>query len=309
MNKSQIITSIVLLLFFLVGYNSIFTVREDQQVIITQFGKPIGEPVTEAGLNFKMPFLQETRYFDKRILSWDGEPNEIPTNDKTFIWVDTAARWRIVQPLTFYQRMGSEARALQILSENIDGAVRDLVTKNDLSEIILSSDWKKEYSINTESTKEVVRDVKVGRDKYSEIIRENLRSVVQDYGIEIIDIFIKRINYTDQVREKVYERMISERKRIAAKKRSEGEGEKAQILGQLEKELSQIQSDALRTAREIKGEADGEAAKIFGESYGADAEFYAFYQTLQTYKDIVKNNTKLIISTDSDLYSYLKSTK
>ena len=300
---------VIFLLIAFVGYNTLYTVREDQQVIITQFGKPIGEPTTEAGLYFKTPFLQTAIYFDKKILSWDGEPNEIPTNDKTFIWVDTSARWKIVKPLVFYQRMRSQSRALQILSENIDGAVRDLVTKNDLSEIILSSDWKKEYSVNTETTKEVVRNVQVGRDKYSQIIKDNLKNVVEDYGIEIIDVFIKRINYTDQVRGKVYERMISERKRIAAKKRSEGEGEKSLILGQLEKELSQIQSQAILESKEIKGEADAQAARIFGEAYSKDANFYNFYQTLKNYREIVGKNTKLVISSDSEIYKYLSSTK
>ncbi|KAK3586166.1 hypothetical protein CHS0354_013116 [Potamilus streckersoni] len=311
-NKNIVpLLNLSVLLAFLLLYNAMFIVRETEQVVITEFGKPVGYPITSAGLHFKLPFIQKAIYFDKRILSWDGQPREIPTNDKTFIWVECAARWKITKPLLFLQRLGTEDRAISIMNALIDGAIRDLVTKNDLTEIILSSDWKEEYVVNTETSggEREIRNVKVGRDRYSENVRNSIRQITNDYGIEIMDILIKRVNYTDQVRNKVYERMISERKRIAAKKRSEGEGEKAEILGQLERELSNIQSTAEKTANQIKGQADGQAGQIYGKSYMSDPDFYRFYQTLQSYRDIVKGNTKLVVSMDSDLYKYLKDIK
>lgn len=294
----------VLVLF--VGYSSFFVVDERNQVVITQFGKPVGDPVTTAGLNFKLPFIQKITYFDKRILKWDGKPNEIPTNDKTFIWVDTTARWRIVKPLVFLQRLNNTDRALSVLSNIIDGAVRDLITRNDLIEIILSSDWRKEYAVSTEAATRESRVVTVGRDRFSNLVLEAVKQLTTDYGIEVLDVLVKRLNYTQQVRERVYDRMISERQRIAAEIRSEGEGEKAEILGKLERELNTIQSEAFRESETIRGTADALATRIYGQAYGAAPEFYAFYSTLESYKTILKENSKLIIDADSDIYKYIK---
>ena len=206
MSIKQILLIIVIGAALISLYDTLYIVNEGQQVIITQFGRPVGEPIKEAGLYVKMPFFEKVTTFEKRILTWDGEPNEVPTNDKTFIWVDTSAKWRIVDPLRFLQRLGDEERAVRTMNQVINGAIRDLVTKNDLSEVILSSDWKKEYAVSSEITQDINRNVEVGRDNYSKIIIANLKPVAEDYGIEILDILINRLNYTDQVREKVFER-------------------------------------------------------------------------------------------------------
>ena len=288
-----------------VGYNSFFTIQEIQQVIVTEFGKPI-RSIRMAGLYFKLPWYK-VNYFDKRLLTIDGEPNEIPTNDKTFIWVDTTARWKIINPLIYFQRLNNERRAESVLSDLIEGIIRDLVTKNDLNEIIVSSDWQTKYAVSTEREIVADRSVKYGRDGITQIIIQNLNDAEEEYGIEIIDILIKRINYTDKVRQKVYERMISERKRIAAKKRSEGEGEKAEILGRLSRELSEITSTASKKAKTIRGRADASATKIYGSVYGKDPEFYRFFETLESYKKTIGPNTKLVIDVNSPLYKYFST--
>lgn len=304
MTRPAILIPLLAVLF--IAYQSFYVLNETQQAIITQFGKPVGEPITTAGLKFKLPFFQKVTYFEKRVIKWDGEPNEIPTNDKTFIWVDTTARWRIKDPLTFLQRLGNEARAKVVLNDLIDGAVRDLVTKNNLIEVILSSDWKPEYSVSTEQGSAKQREVKIGRDKFSELVLISAKRVIDSYGIELLDVLVKRINYTDTVRDRVYDRMISERKRIAAEKRSTGEGQKAEILGKLERELNLITSTAFKETEAIRGRADATATEIYGKAYGADPEFYAFYTTLQNYKQIIGPNTTLVIDADSDLYKYTK---
>ena len=288
-----------------VGYNSFFTIQEIQQVIVTEFGKPI-RSIRTAGFYLKLPWYKVI-YFDKRLLTIDGEPNEIPTNDKTFIWVDTTARWKIIDPLKYFQRLNNERRAESVLSDLIEGIIRDLVTKNDLNEIIISSDWRSKYAVSTEREAIADRSVKYGRDGITKVIIQNLNDAEQEYGIEIIDILIKRINYTDKVRQKVYERMISERKRIAAKKRSEGEGEKAEILGKLSRELSEITSIASKEAKTIRGRADATATKIYGSVYGQDPEFYRFFETLESYKKTIGPNTKLVIDVNSPLYKYFST--
>ena len=296
---------VVLSVVLLTGYRCFFVIQETEQVVITEFGKPV-QSIQNAGIYFKAPW-QKTHYFDRRILKIDGEPNEIPTSDKTFIWVDTTARWKIVNPLVYFQRLNNESRAASVLSDLIEGIIRDLVTKNDLNEIIVSSDWKEEYSTSTEREITVNREVQYGRDGITKVIVQNLGNVESEYGIEIVDILIKRINYTDQVRKKVYERMISERKRIASKKRAEGEGEKLEILGKLSRELSEINSTAKREAKILRGKADGDAARIYGRAYGRNAEFYQFYETLNSYKETIGDNTKLVIDINSPLYKYFSS--
>ncbi len=295
------------------AWDGFFILREGQQAVITEFGKPVGQPVTDAGLHFKRPVTQKVQYFEKRIMIWDGDPNQIPTNDKTFIYIDNTARWRISNALTFLQAVGTEARAQSLLDDIINGTVRDLVNKNNLIDIIRSSDWKPDYMMSTVMSTTQAGDMtqppKVGRDKISQQVLKAASSVTPKYGITLIDVMFKRVNYIDTVRKKVYARMISERKRIAAEKRSEGEGRKAEILGKVDRQLKEITSKAKREATEIKGKADAEATKIYGQVYSKDPDFYAFQKSLESYKNIIGNNTSLILSTNSDLFEYLESLK
>ena len=285
-----------------------FILPEGKQAIILQFGRPIGQPLTEAGLKFKMPFVQEATYFEKRIMIWDGDPNQIPTNDKTFVFLDITARWRITDALVFLQAVNNTTRAMTILDDIIDGTVRDLVNKNDLVEIIRSSDWLKEDITDTASgiqEEEKYEIIEYDRDKIAAMIHERASKITPQYGIELVDVMFKRVNYIETVRLKVYDRMISERKRIAAEKRSFGEGQKAEIMGKVQRELKEITSAANREAQEIKGKADAEAAKIYADAYNKDADFYAFYKSLQSYKQTIGANTKLVISSDSQFYKYM----
>jgi modulator of FtsH protease HflC len=298
--------------FFLVGlvllsvtvvYDGFFIIKEGQQAMITQFGKPIGDSKTEAGFYFKMPFVQDVNYFDKRVQIWDGEPNQIPTNDKTYVYLDVTARWRITDALQYMQAVKTEVRAKSLLDDIIDGTVRDMVNKNNLIEIIRSSDW----STETMTKKDIDNTPPSrGRDVISDMVLEAAAKVTPQYGIELLDVMFKRVNYIESVRLKVYDRMISERKRIAAEKRSTGEGQKAEILGKVERELKVVLSEANREASEIKGKADAEATKIYGDIYGQDPEFFSFYKTLESYSEVIGDNTSLILSSDSELYKYLK---
>lgn len=304
--------------FFLVGlillaaavvYDGFYILEEGQQVVVTQFGAPVGDPVTDAGLHLKMPFLQKVNTFDKRIQIWDGDPNQIPTNDKTFVFLDVTARWRISDALKYLQSTGgSESRAQSLLDNIIDGTVRDMVNKNNLIEIIRSSDWSEE-TMTKSGSDSIGYKPKMGRDKISDQILLVAAKATPQYGIELIDVMFKRVNYIESVRLKVYDRMISERKRIAAEKRSFGEGQKAEILGTVERELKEIVSGANREAVTIKGKADAQATKIYGDAYSQDPDFYSFLKTLETYEDIIADNTSLILSSDSDLYRFLKNVK
>ena len=290
-------------------WDGFFILPEGQQAVVTQFGAPVGRPITQAGLHFKKPFVQDVRYFEKRILIWDGDPNQIPTNDKTFVYIDATARWRISDALRFLQAVDNVSRAQTLLDDIIDSSVRDLVNKNNLVEIIRSSDWepgKFEARVAEESKAE---PIKLGRDKISHMIYEAASKLTVDYGIELVDVMLKRVNYIDTVRQKVYERMISERKRIAAEKRSMGEGQKAEILGKVERELKLITSQATRQAEEIKGKADAEAAGIYADAYSRDPEFYAFSKSLEAYQKSFGANTRIILSSDSEFYKYLNSVK
>lgn len=288
-------------------WDGFFILPEGQQAVITQFGKPVGDSATEAGLHFKTPFIQKVQFFEKRILIWDGAPNQIPTNDKTFVYLDTTARWRISDALQFLRAVNNENRAQTILDDIIDSTVRDLVNKNNLVEIIRSSDWVKGAQRAGVSRAEEFEPIKYGRDKISDMIFQSASALTPKYGIELVDVMFKRVNYIESVRAKVYDRMISERKRIAAEKRSLGEGLKAEILGKVERELKEITSQASRQAQEIKGEADAEAARIYAEAYNKDPEFYAFSKSLESYGKTVGSNTRLIISSDSEFYKFLNS--
>lgn len=290
-------------------WDGFFILPEGTQAVVTQFGAPVGKPVTEAGLHFKTPFIQAVRLFEKRILIWDGDPNQIPTNDKTFVYIDATARWRIADALRFLQAVDNVPRAMTLLDDIVDSSIRDLVNKNNLVEIIRSSDWEPgqfDAGVGEEAKAEPIR---LGRDKISQMIFESASKLTVDYGIELVDVMLKRVNYIDTVREKVYERMISERKRIAAEKRSLGEGQKAEILGKVERELKLITSQATRESEEIKGKADAEAAGIYAAAYNKDPGFYAFSKSLEAYQTSFGPNTRMILSSDSEFYKYLHVVK
>ncbi|MEN8257793.1 MAG: protease modulator HflC [Thermodesulfobacteriota bacterium] len=285
----------------LVVWDGFYILPEGQQAVVTQLGAPVGEPVVNAGPHFKLPVIQKVRYLEKRVLIWDGKPNQVPTHDKTFIFLDTTARWRIKDAMVFMQAVRDYTGAQAVLDDIIDSAVRDVVNKNNLVEIIRSSDWDQALVGNDKGDKE---EVVLGRDKIAELIFKNASEITPKYGIELVDVMFKRVNYIESVRSKVYQRMISERKRIAAEKRSIGEGKKAEILGKLERELKDITSGAQREAAEIKGRADAAAAKIYSEAYNKDPEFYAFSKSLESYGKTVNANTKLLLSSDSEFYKY-----
>ncbi len=294
-------------MLFLTGV--VYIVSETRQVVITQFGKPVGDPVTRAGLHFKIPFIQQTHYFDKRLLDWDGDPNQIPTRDKKYIWVDTTARWRIKDALKFLQSVGSEMGAHARLDDIINSATRDVVTSHLLVETIRDSnrilDTPRAEEIAA-IAEEALERIKVGRHELENEILSRAGELAPRYGIDLVDVRIKRINYVQEVRTKVYERMISERKRAAERYRSEGRGKSAEIKGQKEKELKQITSEAYKTAQGIRGRADAEAITVYAAAYNKDPEFYSFLKTLETYKDTVDANTTIILTTDGDYYKYLK---
>ncbi len=301
----------LILLVAIVIFDGFYILEEGKQVMVTQFGAPVGKPVTEAGLHLKMPFLHQINTFDKKIQIWDGDPNQIPTNDKTFVFLDVTARWRIADALKYLQATGgSELRAQSLLNDIIDGTVRDMVNKNNLIEIIRSSDWSRETMSPNASPDTIGTKPLMGRDNIQQqILKIAADATRQQYGIELIDVMFKRVNYIESVRLKVYDRMISERKRIAAEKRSFGEGQKAEILGTVARELKEILSGANREALTIKGKADALATQIYGNAYSQDPDFYSFLKTLETYEGIVGPNTSLLLSSDSDLYRFLKSVK
>jgi len=294
----------------LVSLDAVFIVTETNQAIITQFGDPIGGAVTVPGLHLKAPFVQKTYFFDKRWLEWDGDPNQIPTRDKKYIWIDTYCRWRISDPLVFFQRVRDERGAHSRIDDIVDGETRNVVAKFDLIEIVRSSN--REFELTEESAlldlSEVVGKIQTGRDKLSRAILENASKITPEFGVELKDVQVKRVNYVDEVEKKVFDRMVAERKRIASKYRSEGDGRSAEIRGEKERELKRIISEAYRTAQEIKGKADAEATRIYAQAYNLDPEFYQFMRTLETYRATLEKETWLILSTDSEFLKYLKGT-
>ncbi|MCJ7643248.1 MAG: protease modulator HflC [Candidatus Aminicenantes bacterium] len=294
----------------LVLIDSIYVVTEMNQVIITQFGEPIGGAVTKAGLHMKAPFVQKANYFEKRWLEWNGDPNQIPTKDKKYIWVDTYCRWRISNPLVFFQRVRDERGGQSRLDDVVDGETRNIIANHDLIEIVRSSNRKFELSEEAAllDLSGVIGVIEVGRFKLSRLILENASKITSEFGVELKDVQIMRVNYVEEVQKKVFDRMIAERQRIAAKYRSEGDGKSAEIRGQKEKELKRIQSEAYRQAQEIKGKADAEATKIYAQAYNLDPEFYQFMKTLETYRTALEKETWLLLSTDSEFLKYLKKT-
>jgi membrane protease subunit HflC len=305
--KAPVILVLIVAVLF-IGMDGLYVVNEAEQAIITQFGKPVGD-VAQPGLHVKIPFVQKVTRFERRILKWDGAPNQIPTKDKRFIWIDTTARWRIKDPLLFYTTVATERGALSRLDDILDSVVRDAVSGRLLVELVRGSDYKAQNKAEEQFEVEgvvVPTEELVGREEIMANILEKARANTPDYGIELLDVQIKRINYVEQVRTRVYERMINERKKVAAQYRSEGEGEQADILGQMDRELKGISSEAYRKVLEVRGGADAEAAAIYAEAYNRDKEFYAFLRTLESYKKSIQKNGRLVISTDSDYYRYLK---
>lgn len=305
---------IVVILVIIFASGAFYTVKEGEQVVLTEFGRPVGNPIVNAGLKIKTPFIQQVHRFEKRILEWDGKANQIPTKDKKFIWLDTTARWRIKDALQFYQALGTEALAQSRLDDIIDSAARDLVTAQLLIEVVRNSnrvlELDQEILEDEEGqSSEPLEEIKIGREKITQKILEKAQETVPRFGIELVDVQIKRINYVDEVRQKVFDRMISERQRISEKYKSEGEGEAANIMGQKQKELERIQSEAYKKAEQIKGDADAQAIQIYAEAHGKDPEFFAFLQTLETYRQTNNASTKLILTTDSELYKYLKDSQ
>ena len=307
------ITSILIIgiaVLAIVGYNSLYTIDETEQVVITQFGRIVGEAKKEPGLRVKLPFIQKVNVFKKNLLDWDGEKGQIPTEEKTFIWVDSFARWRIEDPIRFFQRVNNEINALGKLNDIIDPAVRNAISSHDLIEAVRKSNRAMEVSDpdleNPGLEKRAYYIVEVGREQITKQILEAAQPKLKEFGITLEDVKIKRINYVDKVRDSVYQRMIAERNQIAEKFRSEGKGEAAKILGDKELELKKIRSAAYRKAQEIKGKADAEATALYAAAYGKDPEFYSFIQSLEIYNKSLDKNNSLIMSTDSDLLQYLK---
>lgn len=306
-----IVLGIFAFLLIIVLVDAIYVVSETNQVIITQFGDPKGGAVIKPGLHIKIPFIQKTNYFEKRWLDWDGDINQLPTKDKKYIWVDTYARWRIMDPLLYFQRVRDERGAQTRIDDIIDGQTRNAVASYDINEIVRSSNREFEQTEETTilESAEAIPEIMVGRDKIAQLILEESSKITPEFGIELKDVRIKRVNYVDEVQERVFERMIAERQRIAAKYRSEGDGSSAEIRGQKERELQRIQSGAYRIAQEIKGTADAKATKIYADAYNLDPEFYQFMKTLETYRTIMDKETWLLLSTDAEFLKYLKSTR
>jgi membrane protease subunit HflC len=306
----NIIIVVATLVAVMVAGAPFYVIDEYTQGIVTEFGRPVGAPVTKAGLHVKTPFIQKVTYFDKRILEWDGDPTQIPTNDKKYIWVDPVARWRIVDPLKFYQTVGDERRAQARLDDIVDATVRDMVSTNDLIELVRNSNRIIDETAKTQSEQDVALEtVKVGREKIRNEIFARSSESVKQFGIELIDVRIKRVGYINEVREKVYGRMISERKRAAEEYRSLGRGKKAEIEGKTEKELKSILSEAYKQGEIIKGQAEKASTDIYAAAYNADPDFFAFLKSLEAYHDTVKSDTTLLMSSDGEYYRYMNKSQ
>ncbi len=296
----------------LVVATSVYVVPEGQQVVKTRFGEPIGEPITEPGLKFKVPFVDKIRVFEKRFLEWDGKVTEIPTKEKRNILVDTYARWRITDPLIFLKRFQVERSAQDRLSGILNGETRDAVARHDLAELIRTTDREeiRDETLLEGEAGSGLEPIEIGREAIRQEILKNAQARVVDFGIEILDVQFKRVNYVEDVRKSVYERMIAERRRIADRFRSEGEGEASRIRGDKERELESIQSEAYRTAEEIRGKADAEATEIYAQAYNQSADsrsFYEFLKTMESYGETFDEDTWVVLSTGGDFYKYLVS--
>lgn len=289
--------------------DGVFVIRETEQVIITQFGKPIGAPRTEPGLSFKIPIVQKASFFDKRYLEWDGDANQIPTKDKKFIFVDTYARWEITDPLQFFVRLRDERGAKSRLDDILDGETRNAVASHDLLELVRSTNREPELTEEYLEDLEILERINVGREAIEELVLERANQRTGDLGIRILDFRFKRMNYVDEVRQRVYERMVSERNQIAELFRSEGQGESRVIQGDKDRELAAIQSEAQRQAEEIRGRADAQATAIYAAAYNRSAqtrELYGFLKSLETLQRSLDSTSTVVLSTDSEIFKYLR---
>jgi membrane protease subunit HflC len=304
--KNILIIGAVLVVLIVI-FDSVYIVSETNQVIVTQFGEPMGGAVTKPGVHLKTPFVQRANYFEKRWLEWEGDANQIPTKDKKYIWVETYCRWRISDPLRFFQRVQDERGAHSRLDDIVDGEARNAIANYDLIEIVRSSNREFERSAELALLDTTGSKIEFGRDKIAKIILEKAEKITPEFGVEIKDVQIKRVNYVEEVQKKVFDRMIAERQRIASKYRSEGDGKSAEIRGQKEKELKRIQSEAYRKAQEIMGKADAEATRIYALAYNLDPELYQFLKTMEAYRTSLAKDTWLVLSTDSEFLKYLKN--
>ena len=306
MRIGGIALAVVILIVLL---SSLYIVKEHEQVIITQFGRPIGDPITAPGLKVKAPIVQKVNRFDKRFLEWDGDPNQLPTKDKRFIWVDMYARWRITDPLLYFQRLRDERGAQTRLDDILDGETRNAIANHNLLEVIRNTNRTPEQSELETRDETGLEEINTGREVIREEILSKAQTRTKDLGIEILDVQFKRINYVEEVRQKVYERMVAERMRIADRFRSEGEGEASRIRGERERELKRIQSEAYRQAREIRGDADASATEIYAAAYNRSTGtqgFYEFLKTMEIYRTTLDSETTLILSTEGEFYKFIK---
>ena len=307
--KLLIIPVIVILIAI---FSGAYVIDETEQVIITQFGKAIGKPKKDPGLYFKIPLIQQANFFPKNLLEWDGDAGQVPTLDKTYIYVDTFARWKIVNPLKFFQTVNNVVGALARLDDIIDPAVRNFITSYPLIETVRNTNRELDKLDTDQANEEEERplgEVSMGRGKITQGILDQAQPKLKDFGIELVDVQIKRLNYVEQVRKSVYGRMIAERKQIAQKFRSEGEGEARIIEGGQEKELKRITSEAYKTAQEKMGKADAESTRVYAEAYNKDPEFYSFVKSLDVYENTMDKESSLLLSTNSDFLKFFKSYK
>ncbi len=289
-----------------VAMTCVYTLDETEQAVVTYFGEP-QETVVDPGLHFKGPFFWRVHRFDKRLLEWDGSPDQVPTKDKRYIWIDVFARWRIIEPLKFFQSVNNELEAQGRLDDIIDGATRDVITENDLIELVRNTGrpmQMAQYAVD--DSEQVPTTIKLGRERIQALILERASLLMPEFGIKLVDVQIKRINYVQEVSEKVYERMISEREQVAALSRAEGQRSAREIEGQLDRELKRIQSEAYRKAQELRGAADAESTKIYADAYEKDPEFYSFVNSLASYRESLTSGTTLVLTTDIDYLRYLR---
>jgi modulator of FtsH protease HflC len=305
MKNVQRVLVVLLIAGLLLGYNTLFVVDETEQVVVTQFGKVVRQPITTPGLNIKMPFVDVANYFPKNLLQWDGSPGQIPTKDKTYIWVDSFARWRIVDPVAFFQTVSTLPSAIARLDDIIDPAVRNLVTSYPLIETVRKSNRELDTTRKGDGTADIF-SIEIGSEKMMKQIVAQAQPKLEKFGIELIDVKFKRINYVQEVRNSIYLRMTAERDQMAEKFRSEGQGEANKIRGDKERELKRISSEAYRTSQVIKGKADAEALAIYANAYQLAPEFYSFVKTLEVYESSLNKSSSLVLSTDSEFFKYLK---
>jgi membrane protease subunit HflC len=305
--KGIIYGLIIIIIFILLG--AVYVVDETEQVVVTRFGEAIGKPKISPGLYFKLPIIDNANYFPKNLLEWDGDPGQIPTLDKTFIWVDTFARWKIVDPLKFFETVNNVVAGLGRLDDIIDPAVRNFITSFPLIETVRMTNRELDtFEVGVDKVQEIspLGEVKTGRAKITKGIMQQAQPKLSKFGIELVDVKIKRLNYVEEVQKSVFDRMIAERKQIAEKFRSEGKGEARKIEGDKEREMKRITSEAYKTAQEIKGKADAQSTKIYAHAYGLDPDFYSFLKTLDIYKETMDKDSTLVLSTDSEFFKYLK---